>query len=702
MMRAFERTEQLREHALNCTVDNTEWSYLFTKSMVESCDEMSTPYRFGLATADMLKNAVAVIDEGELIVGKPSGRALTKEEQAEWETMLRYSIPAQPRMSGMNSHMEVNNELLLQKGADGLMQEIRERMNKLDLTIPENIEKYDFYRSCIVSLEGMCALSDKYAELAKQQAQACADEARRLELLQIAKNCAHVPRYPARTFYEALQAVSFLTFCMCVYPVSMYQMGHPDRYLIRYYEEDVKKGILTEEKAQELIDCFCILYNEYLPSGLAIGLMVGGYDENHQNVCNALTYLFLKSINHVRMIYPGVGLCYNEDTPDDVLALACDMLSHGNSHPAIFNDQLIIEGLMDYGLPYEEACNYIHSTCVEITPCHSSACWVASPYTNILQILLDVLKEKDDTNYEDIKQAYLKRLAEIIREHAIEQNRMQLERTRHSYNPLTSCFIDDCLEKGMDLEQGGARYNWIMPSFVGLANVADSFTVINKLVFQEKRFTLQELKHMLEQNYEGFEAERAYINNYVPKYGNDDDFADHTVTELSEFIVNECKKYPTFRGGQTVPSLFCWIQHEQLGRTTGASPDGRKSGFPLGDGSGPAQGSEKNGPTATVLSSTKWNHKPFIGGIAVNMKFGKKMFSEQTKEKMMALIKSFIARGGFEVQINVVDKETLEDAVKHPELHKDLVVRIGGYSDFFVRISPQMQAEVIQRTQYDE
>lgn len=708
MQSAQNRIETLRQHALACKPDRSEWKYLYAKGFLEGAG-MYSAYclRHAHATRTMLEHAQPVIDEGELIVGKMSGRSLTADERAEWELLRKYALAAMPAARGQASHMAVDYALLLEKGAEGIAGEIEGLKGLLDLTDPGDLEKNQFYDACLIALEGLCSLADAYAALAARQAETCGNPARKGELLKIAEVCAQVPRGRARSFYEAVQSVSFLTFCLSGPDVMLYQLGRPDRYLLPYYRADIEKGVITREEALELIDCLGLLYNEYIPTGLAAGLMVGGRDENGRDVSNELTRLFLESIGRVRMIYPGVGLCWTPDTPADVLELSCEMLGRGCSHPALFNDDIIIEGLRRYGLPYRDACHYIHSTCVEITPASCSATWVASPYTNLPQLLLDTLGIKPSGSaaaefetFEALKAAFFERLALSIRGNLIEQNRMQIERTRHTYNPLLSCFVSDCLQKGLDIESGGARYNWIMPSFVGVSNVADSLGVIEETVYRRGELTLARLAEILEKDFEGFEDIRQRFLEGVEKYGNDVESADAYVGEITRFIAAECSKYTTFRGGKLVPSLFCWVMHNEFGVRTMATPDGRKSGFPLGDGSGPAQGREKKGPTASILSSTKWEHTPFIGGIAVNLKFSKKMFGEASARKLTALIQTFMQRGGFELQLNALDRETLEKAVENPELYGDLIVRVGGYSDYFVRLSPSMQAEVMQRTQH--
>ena len=268
-------------------------------------------------------------------------------------------------------------------------------------------------------------------------------------------------------------------------------------------------------------------------------------------------------------------------------------------------------------------------------------------------------------------------------------------------NPLLSCFVNDCLKSGTDIERGGAKYNWIMPSFVGMANLVDSIYVLKKIVYENKEYNITELKKILDNNFDGNEALRQRLLAALPKYGNDIDEIDQYFGMFTNHIILECKKYMgEFTSGNLIPSVFCWVMHERFGRKTGATPDGRSAGFPLGDGSGPCQGREINGPTASILSSTKWEHHELIGGVAVNMKFSKSTLGKDSLNVMQSLIKAYMLRGGFEIQINVTDKELLEKARQKPEEYRDLVVRIGGYSDYFTRLSPEMQQEVILRTEH--
>lgn len=702
MKTATERVHRLREHAVTTSVPgirSEEGELHWYRGWLAGTDAPTNLRRRGEAKAHMLAHATPVIDANELIVGKPCFRELSASEAAELEAYRSELAPILPRLEGQGSHMAIDYEKLLRLGVSGIQEQIEAYQKRLDLTKPSDMEAHHFYEACMSALNGLVAYSDAYADFAAQQAAVCSDEARRAELDAIARVCRTVPRQPARTFREAVQSIHFVTFCL----EGLYQLGRPDRYLYPFYQRDRAAGLIDSDAAQELIDCLCILYNEYVPAGLAVGFMVGGRDAAGTDVANELSHLFIESIGHTRMIYPGVGLCYTTETPAGLLERATELIGEGLSHPALFNDDVITRGLLDLGLPPAEACLYIHSTCVEITPIASSGVWVASPYINLVQLLLDVLEDKGDSllSMNQLADYYRAALREKVRREAIEQNRQQMERFYHGGDPLVSCFVNDCLRRGRDIDQGGARYNWIMPSFVGLANLVDSFAAIEALVFRERSLSVAELLAVLQLNFEGHERLRLRIQNKLPKYGSDEDTVDALAVQVSEWVREAVGLNRTYRGDRFVPSFFCWIMHERLGGETAATPDARRAGEALGDGSGPAQGRERRGPTASILSSTKWDHTPFIGGVAVNMKFTRKYFREESLGRMQDLIRSYMARGGFEIQFNVVDRETLLAAKEDPEQYRDLVVRVGGYSDYFVHLPPKMQEEVILRTEHD-
>lgn len=694
----MQRIERLRQKALAPDMCRDEFYFYFYQHYLAH-EEEPILLRYANAFSYACGVITPSVSEDELIVGK-SDRHLTEQMQVEWEQMQPAIREIQKdAFCGQDSHMTIDYELILQQGIAG----IKRKIEAYQKDAPK--EKYEFYESCRICLDAVLQLSRRYAETAERLAGKESDENRKKELLLIADICKRVPEQPAQSFYEAVQSVHFVTHCLTYAPYRMncqqFQLGHPDRYLLPFYQKDIAEGRITREEVQLLLDCLAIQMNMNVHSGLSNGYMVGGRDAKGELVANELTVMGMQVVDDVRLVYPAVGLCWSEGMPDSYLEKACEILSHGRSHPAIFNDDIISAGLEYYGVPAEESHNYIHSTCVEITPVASSNVWVASPYLNMVQLLVDCMNQ-EYPDFDALLRAVFEKLDCRIKSNFEQENNSRKKRAKHTVNPLLSCFVKDCLSLGTDIEAGGARYNWIMPSFVGMANLVDSLYAVKTLVFEEGELTISAFKKILDENFSGHEELRQRIINKLPKYGNDIDEIDAYFELIQKHIVAECKKYqPLHQNGKLIPSVFCWVMHSTFGNETGATPDGRFAGFPLGDGSGPCQGREMNGPTASILSSTKWSHKEMIGGVAVNMKFGKKTFTRDSYSTMLSLIKTYLMRGGFELQINVVDKELLEDARKNPEQYQDLLVRIGGYSDYFVRISPGMQAEVIQRTTHN-
>jgi pyruvate-formate lyase len=719
------RIERLREHALQVLESGAsrspEPALLAARAWMAHADEPWTVVRRAHETAAILRGMTPVIDEGELLAGKPCARALSESERVEFARYQEWGAPARSPAMGQRAHMAIDYDALLRLGVDGLRRQIAVYRSRLDPARPIDMEKDTFYRACLIALGALVDCAHNYADRAEELAAQAPDEARESELLRIAAHCRHVPEFPARDFREALQSIHFVTFCLCAgQQMLLFQLGRPDRYLLPYYRRDLAAGRLSPAEALEWIDCLALMLSEYTPRGLAVGWMVGGRDASGADVCNELTTLCLQSIAHTRLSYPGIGLCWTPDTPRETMELAAELLAEGHSHPALFNDAVISAGMQQAGLPIGEACLYQHSTCVEITPVASSNVYVASPYVNLLQLLHDLLgvpllNPPADrgrprmhggeavalpASFDALLDAYRAHLSGAIREAVIEQNTQQATRRYNGGFPLLSCFVNDCLARGLDIDHGGARHNWIEPNFVGLSNLADSLAAIRQFVYEEGRLPLDELAQALASDFEGREDLRLMLLHRAPKYGNDDPSVDALATEMADFIRDEVSRYTTYLGGPFLSGFFCWIKHVDLGRATAASADGRRAGFPLAAGSGPAQGRERLGPTAAVLSSTTWDHAPHLGGIAVNLKFSRPRDASAFCQRLLDVVETYLRRGGFEIQVNVVDKETLVAARAHPEQYRDLVVRIGGYSDYFVGLSDEMQAEIILRTEH--
>jgi formate C-acetyltransferase len=718
MVEPTPRVARLRQHYLDLDHDllhaPPEPRLLAARSWMATAGEPWTVVRRAQETAAVLRGMTPVIDADELLVGKFLLRDPTPEESDELERYQAWVDPAKPPVWGQRAHMAIDYDKLLRLGTAGIRQQIERYRARLDVARPDHLEQDAFYRACLITLDALVDAAHAYADLAEAKAARAPDPARRAELHEIAATCRRVPEFPAQTFRQAMQAIHFVTFCLCAgQHMRLFQLGRPDRYLLPLYRRDRAEGRIAPEEALELIDCLALLLSEYTPRSLAVGWMLGGQDGSGADVCNELTELFVHSIGHVRLAYPCVGLCWTPDTPDPIMTLAADLIAQGLGNPALFNDQVITAGMLDAGLSPAEACLYQHSTCVEITPIASSNVYVASPYINLLQLLHDVLgvsrldgpgtlSPSPDLppSFAALKQTYQDRLQHAVREAVIEQNTAQATRRYNGGFPLLSCFVNDCLARGRDIDHGGARYNWIEPSFVGLSNLVDSMAAIRQFVYEERTLDLEDLIDAMEKDFADREDLRLMLLHRAPKYGNDDAAVDRLAIEVTGWIEQQIGTYRTYLGGEFHSGFFCWVMHERLGRITAASADGRRAGFPLGDGSGPAQGRERHGPTAAVLSATKWTHAPHLGGIAVNLKFSRPRDDATFAGNLIDVIETYLQRGGFEVQVNVVDAKTLRAAQQHPEAYRDLVVRIGGYSDFFVGLLPEMQQEIILRTEH--
>jgi len=666
---------------------------LYVRGWRENRNALTTLLRRAAAERYLLEHMEPIIDPGELLVGQPDLHPFNEEEQKEFELADMLFEEVIPPYRGRADHMALDYEKLLRVGVEGLIEEIRERDAALDLFVAEDLEKHEYYLGCLDELEGLLALQRNYAAKARAMAET-ADEPRKTELLEIAEMMDQVPAKPARTFREALESVHFYYATL----FGIYSAGRPDYYLYPFYCRDKEAGVLTDEQAQELIDCFCLHYMTNMCSWAASGFEVGGQSRDGEPVENELTWMFLESIRHTRSADPSIGLAITEHTSEEILRFAAEILAEGHTHPALWNDKGIIDSMLKHGYDIRDARWWTHSTCVEITPIGKSGVSITSPYVNTLKVLLKAMDEADDTvSFEELVELFSKHMHEQMRADIIQENIWQIERARNGTDPLRcSCLVDDCLARGRSNDAGGAVYNFLEPNLLGLMNVTESLNVIHHLVYEEKRLTLSQFKKVLAENYENDEALRQYIINRVPHFGNNDAFSDALGKRVADIALDACACLRTYRGAEVVPGAFSYREHAIQGRTTPASPDGRKAFSPLTGGSDPVQGYDTSGPTASLLSTTGWQPPRFLGGTAVNLKLSKN--TPDLPQVIVSLAKSYVQLGGSELQINIADADTLRDAQRNPEAHADLLVRIGGYSDFFVRIDKDMQDEIIRRT----
>ena len=506
-------------------------------------------------------------------------------------------------------------------------------------------------------------------------ADACAaqDQPNRDHWLEMAAICRRVAIEPPRTFHEAIQLL-FLTLVALWQGEGHYltSPGRLDRTLRPFYEADLATGRITPQVAFELIVTLFIQVNRIMSTGLALAVMVGGRDAAGNDVTNDLTYLCMAARVVTGLGYPTVGLCWHRAAPPELTDFAVQMLAYGGGDPAFFNDELIVEGLHDHGVASDDAPDYMNSTCVEIKPVGASNIWVTAPYFNVPQALLDEMNavatgaQPAPVTFEELEARVRTNLTAKVAAAAADLDRVWRERAARGCFPLASCLTDDCLARGRDFDRGGARYNWVENSFVGLANLADSLVAVRRLVYQERSLTLAEFAVILAEDYQGHEMLRQRIANKLPKYGNDIDEADEIARRWAGALI-EMTEAQTIGPHRYVPGFFCWIMHERMGSQTGATPDGRRAFWPLADGAGAAQGRERCGPTASVLSTTKWSHREALGGLVHNAKFSQALFkTESDRAALRRLIETYLLAGGFEMQVNVVSRDTLLAARSTP------------------------------------
>ncbi|MBR4675220.1 MAG: hypothetical protein IKP00_12205 [Victivallales bacterium] len=688
-----------------CTGDR--WLSLgFLEGYLAAEKAPTTKRRRAMAEAAELYAQEPEFYEHELLAGHVYFPEYTPEQRKRYDElveMFRMSPISLAINSPRTSHLGVDLDKLLRVGLNGVIAEINRKLGELDMR-DENVypdmevlRKYDYYHSCLLELEALLDLERRYAAKARELA-ATASPQRASQLLRMANALDKVPAEPARGFFDALQSVQFFLGTL----FGLYTLNRPDRYLYPYYEADLKSGAITREEAQELIDNFCLQVSTRVFTRAACGFIVGGQNADGSLVENDLTYMFLTALDHIQMPDPNGALAVNEKTSDEILSYAREVLSHGTTHPAFYNDNAIVDSLVKYGVDRAEAVNYIHTTCAEIsvvgkTRAHTTSSSIAMP-----QLLGIVLESCDDsTCFEAIQSGLLDLLRAKLSECNFNYLMRVLEAGRNSYDYIrTSVLVDDCIERGRDLFDGGAKYCFLQPILIGFSTCVDSLVAIRTLVYEEKHLTLSAFKKIVAEDYAGHEALRQYIVNKLPHYGNDDASADEMAVWLGEAIRR------LFEGGRIMaakimmPGTFSYISHAKKGRLDGASYDGRHAHTSYSDGCGPVQGRDVNGPTAMLLSMTKWDQRKFLAGMVINMKFSPEHLTEAHNAAFVAMLRTFIQRGGMEMQVNAVDRKTLLDAQIHPEAHRDLVVRIGGFSDYFVRLIPELQNEIIARTEY--
>lgn len=644
------------------------------------------------------------------------------------------------KLNAGDAHLAVNYERILKDGLRGYEKRVKEYKAALDLTNPDNIDKYCFYNAVLIVLKAVRNFANRYSVLAKDLAEKELNQERKIELLEISRICSKVPYEPAETFQEAVQSVWFIQLILQIESNGhSLSYGRFDQYMYPYYDRDIKNGTIKESEALELLTCLWIktlTINKVRSQAHTLSsagspmyqnVTIAGQTTDKKDAVNDLSFLVLKSVAQTRLTQPNLTVRYHKNINKRFLDECVEVMRLGFGMPALNNDEIIIPSFMDWQVKEEDAYNYSAIGCVETAvPGKWGYRCTGMSYINFPRMLLctmnngvDLTSNKRFTkgygyftemeSYEELLKAWDKTIREITRYSVIVENVIDKASERDVPDILCSALTDDCIARGKTIKEGGAVYDFISGLQVGIANMADCLAAIKKLVYEEKKITRQELWDAILDDFSSPENKKIQemLIREAPKYGNDDDYVDQLIVEAYDSYIEEIEKYPNTRynrgpiGGIRYAGTSSISANVGQGMSTMATPDGRNAFEPLAEGCSPAHNSDKNGPTAVFKSVSKLRTNKITGGVLLNQKMTPQMLStEENRQKLELLIKTFFNRlHGYHVQYNIVSKETLIDAQKHPEKHKDLIVRVAGYSAFFNVLSKKTQDDIIGRTE---
>ena len=643
------------------------------------------------------------------------------------------------KLNSGDAHLAADYETLLKTGLKGYEERTRKLKDQLDLCVPENIDKYQFYKAVLIVIDAVKTFAKRFSDLAKEKAEN-AEGKRKEELLEISRICLKVPYEPAETFKEALQSTWFIQLILQIESNGhSLSYGRFDQYMYPYYKHDIDNKLITEDEALELLTNLWIKTltinkvrsqsHTFSSAGSPMyqNVTIGGQTTDKKDAVNELSYLILKSVAQTRLPQPNLTVRYHKNLDKKFMDECIEVMKLGTGMPAFNNDEVIIPSFIEKGVKEEDAYNYSAIGCVETAvPGKWGYRCTGMSYMNFPRILLIAMNNgidltsgkrfveecgyfKDMTSFEQLKDAWDKVVRKLTRMSVIVENSIDLALERDVPDVLCSALTEDCIGRGKTIKEGGAVYDFISGLQVGIANMADSLAAIKKLVFEEKKITPEQLWNAIIDDFTSEESQKIQqmLINESPKYGNDDDYVDNLVVEAYDSYIDEMKKYPNTRygrgpiGGIRYAGTSSISANVGQGYGTMATPDGRKARTPLAEGCSPAHSMDKNGPTAVFKTVSKLPTHEITGGVLLNQKVTPQMLStEENKMKLEMMIRTFFNRlEGYHVQYNVVSRDTLIDAQLHPEKHRDLIVRVAGYSAFFNVLSKATQDDIIERTE---
>jgi pyruvate formate-lyase/glycerol dehydratase family glycyl radical enzyme len=659
--------------------------------------------------------------------GKTVCERLRAARTPELQRAVDHGLIANPHEYTGLAHVALDVPRVLRDGLEGVQAAVAARLAALDKTSPTYLQERVFLDALLVVCSAAMAFAQRYAAVARAQANASHDPVRRDELLRIAAVCDRAPAKPACSFWEALQTVWFLQVIPQIecngFSITP---GRFDQYMLPYYERDVAAGALSPEQGQELLECLWIKFSEVarvddrgmaeLDAGYASGqnLCIGGRTATGHDSTNALTYMCLAANEHLQLPQPNFTVRLHKETPAELVNAVVRVIARGNGMPQLLNDELIIPAMLNKGIPLAEAREYIPVGCDEITV---AGMWgrCNGGYVNLAKALELALTDgrcrltgdqvgpptgsvTEIGSFPRLLEAVYRQVDYAVTCIIAEANTTDHIHAEVAPLPFESLLVPGCIESARDVTVGGARYNFTGPVGVGSATVGDSLAAVKRFVFDEKAISLADLGQMLDADFAGHEVWQHRLINRAPKFGNDDDFVDELVVAVTNRFFDGVEKGRNPRGGGMMPALYSVTSHVGAGKRVGATPDGRKAGAPLSDGLSPTYGRDVKGPTAALRSIAKVDLVRAPNGVIVNQRLAPGLLATDTgRLKMSQLLRSFVDAGGFHWQFNVVPTATLLGAQEHPEQYRDLVVRVAGYSAFFVDLSRAAQDAIIQR-----
>ncbi|MDR3573766.1 MAG: glycyl radical protein [Anaerolineaceae bacterium] len=663
--------------------------------------------------------------------GKSMRELIFREMSAEWQAVYEAGIFTEFMEQRSPGHTVLGDKIY-HKGMLDIKKDIQAALDGLDfLNDPKAYARQEELKAMLICADALIRLAARYAEKAQEMAEVESDAVRQSELQKIAEICRRIPAQAPRSFWEALQYYWFVHLGVTteLNTWDSFDPGRIDQHLYPFYVQGLADGSLTSEQAEELLQCFWIKFNNQ-PAPPKVGVTaaesgtyqdfaqinLGGLRPDGSDGVNDVTYLLLDVVEEVRLIQPSASIQVSKKNPDRFIKRAAKIIRTGFGQPSIFNSDTVIQELVRQGKTLDDARVAGTSGCVE-SGAFGKENYTLTGYFNLPKILEITLHNGLDprtgkqigpktgeavyfASFEELLAAYEIQLKHFV-DIKIRGNNV-IERLYATYlpAPFLSILIDDCIQNGRDYHDGGARYNTSYIQGVGLGSITDELSAIRYHVFDHKTFSMAELLQAMHYDFEGQEPMRQTLMNKTPRYGNDDDYPDQLMRAVFELYFQAIDGRPNTRGGAYHIDMLPTTCHVYFGSVMGAMPDGRKAGKPLSEGISPVQGADRHGPTAVLRSVGKMDHIR-TGGTLLNMKFTPDLLKDDDGlTKMVQLVRTYFKLDGHHIQFNVVDVATLQKAKQQPELYRDLIVRVAGYSDYFCNLSESLQDEIIARTEH--